>query len=68
MQGTYNNYQCGLKISGAQAEDAGDWTCEIESYVKNGKRGDGYTAKVILLYLYSHIKSSVSRDHSEFNK
>ena len=46
LQGDYNNYECGLDISAAQAEDTGDWTCEFESYVKGGKRGDGYKAQV----------------------
>ena len=45
-QGDYDSYECGLEISGADAEDDGDWECEFESYVKNGKRGDGYKAKV----------------------
>ena len=46
LQGDYNNYECGLDISAAQAEDTGDWTCEFESYVKGRKRGDGYKAQV----------------------
>ena len=46
LQGDYNQYECGLTISEARAEDDGEWTCEFESYVKNGKRGDGYMTKV----------------------
>ena len=46
LQGDYNNYECGLDISTAEAEDTGDWTCEFESYVKGRKRGDGYKAQV----------------------
>ena len=46
MQGSYNNYECGLAISDAEAEDDGDWSCEFESYVRNGKRGDGTLASV----------------------
>ena len=45
-QGSYNNYECGLAISDAEAADDGDWSCEFESYVRNGKRGDGTLASV----------------------
>ena len=53
LQGRYNYYECGLEISDARAEDQGEWSCEIESYVKNGNRGDGYMATVIFLPLIS---------------
>ena len=47
VQGVYNNYECGLSVSEARAEDAGEWTCEFESYVDgDGKRGGGYMARV----------------------
>ena len=46
VQGDYNKNECGLSVSEARAEDAGEWTCEFESYVKNGKRGDGVMARV----------------------
>ena len=46
FQGDYLNHECGLNVSEARAEDAGEWTCEFESYVKNGKRGDGVMARV----------------------
>ena len=36
VQGDYNKYECGLSVSKARAEDAGEWTCEFESYIKNG--------------------------------
>ena len=49
VQGSYNSYECGLEITAAQAEDVGDWACEVESYVKNGQRGDGEIAKVTVL-------------------
>ena len=34
LQGDYNNYQCGLTVAAATAEDAGEWECDFESYVK----------------------------------
>ena len=49
MQGSYNSYECGLEITAAQAEDDGDWACEVESYLKNGQRGDGEIVKVRVL-------------------
>ena len=49
MQGSYDSYECGLEISAAQAEDEGDWACELESYVKAGLRGDGEMAEVTVL-------------------
>ena len=49
LQGSYNSYECGLEITAAQAEDDGDWACEVESYLKNGQRGDGEIVKVRVL-------------------
>ena len=46
LQGRYDRYECGLEITDAQAEDQGDWSCEMETYVKGGRKGDGFTAKV----------------------
>ena len=46
FQGTYKSYECGIEVSNADAEDDGEWTCEIESWVKRGKRGDGDVARV----------------------
>ena len=45
VQGDYNNYECGLEISGAEAGDDGEWSCDIESYVRRYRRqrGDGKT-------------------------
>ena len=34
-------------MSGADAEDDGEWSCEFESWDSNGVRGDGQIAKVI---------------------
>ena len=34
LQGDYNNYQCGLTVAAATAEDNGEWECDFESYVK----------------------------------
>ena len=45
FQGSYDNYECGLEIM-AEAADDGEWSCDIESYVKYGKRGDGKMATV----------------------
>ena len=37
LQGDYNNYECGLTVASARAEDNGDWECDFESYVKVGE-------------------------------
>jgi len=44
--GDYNYYQCGITITKAEPGDAGEWSCDIVSYVNGngGSRGDGYTA------------------------
>ena len=34
MQGDYNQYECGLTVAAATAEDDGEWECDFESYVK----------------------------------
>ena len=47
FQGRYNYYEGGIKLSGADAEDDGEWSCEFESWDSNGVRGDGEIAKVI---------------------
>ena len=44
FQGSYDSYECGLEISEAEAADDGAWSCDMESYVKYGKRGDGKVA------------------------
>ena len=35
-QGDYNQYECGLTVDAATAEDDGEWECDFESYVKVG--------------------------------
>ena len=35
-QGDYNQYECGLTVAAATAEDDGEWECDFESYVKVG--------------------------------
>ena len=34
LQGDYNQYECGLTVAKATAEDDGEWECDFESYVK----------------------------------
>ena len=34
LQGDYNQYECGLTVAAATAEDDGEWECDFESYVK----------------------------------
>ena len=34
LQGDYNQYECGLTVANARAEDDGEWKCDFESYVK----------------------------------
>ena len=53
MQGRYNYYECGLEVSDARAEDQGEWSCEMESYVRGGRKGDGYKAEVRFRYCSS---------------
>ena len=36
FKGEYNQYQCGLRVAAATAEDDGEWECDFESYVKVG--------------------------------
>ena len=38
----YDQYQCGMKLSNVGLEDAGKWSCEIESYRAGGGRNFGY--------------------------
>merc|ERR550517_2319751 len=44
FKGDYNQYECGLTVAAATAEDDGEWECYFESYVKGGSRGSGYKA------------------------
>ena len=57
FQGDYNNYECGLEISDADAEDNGDWTCEFEYWDKAGVRGD---AEIVKVKIFSEIHSDKS--------
>ena len=38
----YDQYHCAMKLSNVQLEDAGDWSCELESYHASRYRGSGY--------------------------
>jgi len=44
MTGNYDKHQCGIRIQNVKLEDAGEWICEMESYVFMMSKGDGYTA------------------------
>ena len=55
MQGRYNQHECGLEITAAQAEDDGDWTCQVESYVRDGRRGEGEMAEVTVWCSWSDL-------------
>jgi len=44
MTGNYDKHQCGIKIENVRLEDAGKWTCEMESYVFLGNKGSGSKA------------------------
>merc|ERR1719400_1163058 len=44
FKGDFNQHECGLTVAAATAEDNGEWECDFESYVKGGRRGDGYKA------------------------
>ena len=59
MQGRNNQYECGLEISDAQAEDHGDWICLIESYVKDGQRDIDDT-------LYTHVDAASPKPDNIF--
>ena len=38
----YDQYQCAMRLSKIGPEDAGKWSCEIESYSKSRYRNSGY--------------------------
>ena len=40
--GDYDNYECAIELTNISLEDAGKWTCEIESYYAGRYRGYGY--------------------------
>lgn len=40
--GEYDKNECGFKLSNVTLEDAGQWTCELESYHSGRYRGYGY--------------------------
>ena len=42
FHGDYDYYQRGIKLTGVLPEDAGDWTCEMESYHNGYERKYGY--------------------------
>ena len=73
FNGDYNQNECGVEISGARLEDAGDWTCQLESYSFGGQRGE--QAKVdtswklywlinYFLYCRNHSESPSFRNSS----
>jgi len=40
--GNYDYYKCAITIMDAKREDAGAWSCEVESYAAGKYRGYGY--------------------------
>jgi len=42
FHGNYNSHQCGLKLKGVRLEDAGQWSCQMESYHSADRRRSGY--------------------------
>ena len=52
IQGDYNYYGCGIKISNAQAEDSGEWSCDIEEYNRGGERNTGAKVSMLINYLF----------------
>ena len=40
FNGDFNQNECGVEIFGARLEDAGDWTCQLESYSFGGQGGE----------------------------
>ena len=47
--GDYNYYECGLELTGASLEDAGEWSCSFESYHRGQYRGYGYRANATMM-------------------
>ena len=45
FNGDYNEYNCGIKLKNVKLEDAGLWSCELESYHAGKYRGYGYQVK-----------------------
>jgi hypothetical protein len=43
--GAYGNNECGIKIDDIRPEEAGAWTCDVESYYAGYTRNYGYKAK-----------------------
>lgn len=41
FQGDYSKSECGIEITAASAEDAGEWSCEIEEYWSGKTRNYG---------------------------
>ena len=41
LQGRYDYYECGVEIRNAGPEDTGEWSCDLEEYIRGGERGQG---------------------------
>jgi hypothetical protein len=35
VQGEYEKHECGLTISDAAPSDSGEWSCEVEEYIRS---------------------------------
>ena len=49
FHGAYDYYQCGITIKNARPEDAGLWSCEMESYHAGYTRKYGYVREVEMM-------------------
>ena len=47
--GNYNEYDCSIELSNLSVSDAGEWTCDLESYVWGPISGTKDTAEFNLI-------------------
>lgn len=54
FSGDYDNHECSIRVSRAEKQDTGLWTCELEYYKFGGGRG---SSKVLSKDTYVHVMS-----------
>ena len=70
--GNYNDYDCSIELSNLSLSDAGEWTCDLESYVWGPISGKTDTAEFYLMIDsdldYNETLIDTSVEHEDENE
>ena len=63
--GNYEGHECRIELTGVTAEDAGEWSCEMEKYVWGSIRGTSEKRKVFLTVVEEEEEEEIEEEEEE---